>query len=231
MATREQQLHHLNDVDLLLLFHLADSALPVGSFAYSNGLEAMAKFGLLRCERDLVEHLEMVSQQLLRFDLQILASAMRSLEWKDAMRTFHLQTRVLSLRKAAITQGRAWLRLLAASYPQVDGLQIQRSFKQAELPLYFIGAYGLSMKHMNIGIQRAALLYYFCALRDQISAAIRLGLVGPTSGHTMLSQQLKLGLSLPSEDLMNHELATRITASLDAAQLGHAHLYSKQFQN
>ena len=60
---------------LARLLHLADSALPTGSFAYSYGLESSVTFGLLRTEAELRAYLYSFLQQVVGFELPFITSA------------------------------------------------------------------------------------------------------------------------------------------------------------
>jgi urease accessory protein len=75
-------------------------------------------------------------------------------------------------------------------------------------------------------------LHLFCLLRDQVSAAIRLGLVGPAEGH-----ELQASLFGHCERLQRrsaerrHRDAWRCAPLIDLAQASHSRLYSRLFQN
>jgi urease accessory protein UreF len=203
----------------------------VGSFAYSFGLESLAKHSCLRQVEDMEFHLDCSLEQWLHFDLQLLASMRRSDEWVDAIQSFWLQTRVPGLRRAATTQGRAWLRFMEASHPEINTQNIRDRFKLAEQPEIYLAIYAMGTQAMGISFEQCAQLYIYGCMRDQVSSAIRLGLLGPTLGHTLLSRQWSKSFELPDEAQCHHRKAVKTYPLLDTAQLGHEALYSKQFQN
>jgi urease accessory protein UreF len=57
------------------LMHLADSALPTGGFAFSQGLESMGKSGHLKSESDFREYLTAQLKTVGEFELPFMNSA------------------------------------------------------------------------------------------------------------------------------------------------------------
>lgn len=222
----------MKELELFNFLQLADSAWPVGSFAFSYGLEALSKHGQLKCVGDLSDHLKASLEQSLVFDVPILHSLYREDEFEASLRHYHLLSRVPSIRKAAESQGRAWLRLIPVTHPQVALEAIEKLFSEGANPPYFIAVFAKFMQAMGYEVERAVQLFLYGNLRDQLSAAIRLGLVGPSQGHAILS---KLLMNLKSDlDVFQkrHYLdAVRILPVCDVAQLAHAKLYSKLFRN
>ena len=76
------------------------------------------------------------------------------------------------------------------------------------------------------------LIYLHLALRDQISAAIRLGCLGPMEGHRLQHEFYALFDHLLAEaQATDYRTATRSATLLDAAQILHEQVYSRLFQN
>ena len=222
----------MDDLELFSLFHLADSALPVGSFAFSFGLESMAKHGQLGSVQEFSEHLYSVLSQCCVFEAPILQSMFTPIDFEAALQFYHVCTRVPHLRKASETQGRAWLRLIRRTHPWIPCDELERRILDCGRPAYFLAVFALVMQAMGHSVNRALQLYLYCGIRDQVSAAIRLGLVGPSLGHAILSRQIQnIPQLLLSARGKTYGDAVRTLAVLDVAQLAHSQLYSKQYQN
>lgn len=221
----------MESLELLQMMQLADSALPLGGFAFSNGLEWMVKTGAIEALSSLESYLKGLVHQAAHFDLPFLKGFTGGNQ-KESLEEYDLMLYMPPQRDFSITQGRAWLRLMPRIYPEIPVEDYRMKLRDWELPPHFL--YLLSRTLMEKGYQRDSLaaLYLFMLLRDQISAALRLGICGPA-----LSQQL-LGRCLPwveqamkeSKD-RDYTEAVRTSVILDIAQAGHKDLYSKLFQN
>jgi urease accessory protein len=91
-----------------LLYQLADSAFPAGSFAHSLGFEALRAVGLLRDERDLALRLDELAWHTAYASLPFLGDAHRG----DAPAADRAVDRFLSshvANRASRAQGRAFL--------------------------------------------------------------------------------------------------------------------------
>ena len=92
--------------------------------------------------------------------------------------------------------------------------------------------FGLALKAAGFVQTDAQQLYMFQVLRDQMSAAVRLGIVGP-----MEATRRQLGLYGHCEELLAevagrpYTQATRCAPQLDIAQSVHDDLYSRLFQS
>lgn len=217
---------------LLPLLHLADSALPVGSFAFSSGLEAAAKTGVVRDSESLHGYILAGIEQAASFDLPFLNTFHRGGEVAGALVAYDATMTVPEMRRASRAQARGLLRLLAKLYAARNVAAVADEIAAAGTPLHYLPALGLSLSRIGIAVEDARRLHLFCVLRDQFSAAIRLNLVGPVEGHA-----LQAGLFGHCEDLQQrsagkfHDAAFRTAPLIDLVQGCHARLYSRLFQN
>ena len=189
----------------------------------------MVKFEMLTSQEDLMQHLHSVIHQIHRFDFPMLCSARRESEFEASLHRFHLMSRVEHLREAAKVQGKAWQRMLISSYG-VDGHLLEAPFTRAGYPPYYLHVLGLASQWLGLDDRSTMELHLFSCLRDQVSAAIRLGVIGPSVAHRILVQSFG-AIDLPDPATLNHELATRTMPMLDIAQMAHLQVYSKQFKN
>ncbi|MGI4736295.1 MAG: urease accessory protein UreF [Janthinobacterium lividum] len=219
---------------LARLLHLADSALPTGSFAYSFGLESSLTFGLLKTETDFRAYLYSFLQQVVGFELPFITSAAQAnfTDFPTLLTEYDAQLLAPALHRASLTQGKSWLKLLDTFYPETRLVAVGHELAQQQLPAHFVPLFGLSLGRASFALADIQTTYLHLALRDQLSAAIRLGFMGPMAGHLLQHDFYAIFESLlDSADIRPYTEATRNTLLLDVAQLLHDDIYSRLFQN
>jgi urease accessory protein len=218
---------------LARLLHLADSALPTGSFAYSYGLESSITFGLVRTETEFRSYLYSFLQQVMGFEIPFINSAASGTEELPILLTeYDAQLLTPVLHRASLTQGKNWLKLLATFYPEAGLAELGRDLARQQLPAHFVPLFGLSLGKTGFALPDIQTTYLHLALRDQLSAAIRLGFIGPMAGHLLQHDFYNIFESLlNSTDIRPYTAATRSTLLLDVAQMFHDDIYSRLFQN
>ncbi|QIX62206.1 hypothetical protein HER32_13865 [Hymenobacter sp. BT18] len=223
---------------LARLLHLADSALPTGGFAYSYGLESSRTFGLVRDPAGLRHYLYSYLQQAVGLEIPFLNSCY-ALVWPlgpaaltDILLEYDAQLLVPAMHKASLTQGKTWLQLLQSFYPAAGLQELGELLKQYQLPGHFVPLLALSLQRLNYSLAEAHTFYLHLALRDQVSAAIRLGCLGPMEGHRLQHEFYAIFDDLLADVAhLDYRAATRSASLLDTAQMLHEHVYSRLFQN
>ena len=218
---------------LARLLHLADSALPTGSFAYSYGLESSITFGLVRTETEFRAYLYSFLQQVMGFEIPFINSAaLGTGDLPTLLTEYDAQLLTPVLHRASLTQGKNWLKLLATFYPDAGLTELGRDLARQHLPAHFVPLFGLSLGKTGFALPDIQTTYLHLALRDQLSAAIRLGFIGPMAGHLLQHDFYSIFESLlNSADIRPYTAATRSTLLLDVAQMFHDDIYSRLFQN
>ena len=219
---------------LARLLHLADSALPTGSFAYSYGLESSITFGLIKTETEFRAYLYSFLQQAMGFEIPFVTAAAQagSHNLETLLLEYDAQLLTPTLHRASLTQGKNWLKLLATFYPEATLGELSSDLARQALPAHFVPLFGLSLGRVGFAAADIQTTYLHLALRDQLSAAIRLGFIGPMAGH--LLQHDFYGVFenlLAAADIRPYTEATRCTVLLDVAQMLHDDIYSRLFQN
>jgi len=218
------------------LLHLVDSALPTGSFAYSYGLESSLTFGVITSQFGLRNYLYSYLQQVASFELPFIHSCFQQPELSETLRPLAEEYDALQLvpplHRASIVQGRNWLKLLTSFYPALHLDAISAWFAGQAIPLHFVPAFALSLQRAGFERREVQTVFLHTALRDQISAAIRLGFLGPMEGHQLQHDFYVIfdELLAPHADKL-YPAATRSAFLLDLAQGLHEDIYSKLFQN
>lgn len=219
---------------LARLLHLTDSALPTGAFAYSYGLESSITFGLLKTETAFRAYLYSFLQQAVGFELPFITDATTAgdNDLPTLLTEYDAQLLLPALHRASLTQGKNWLKLLNTFYPEAGLAQLNRELARQQLPVHFVPLFGLSLGRAKFSVADIQAAYLHLALRDQLSAAIRLGFIGPMAGH--LLQHDFYGIFetlLDSANIRPYTEAARCTLLLDVAQILHDDIYSRLFQN
>ena len=235
-------------IPLSMLLQISDSAFPTGAFAYSNGLEALARAGKLGTTTALESYLDAYLRQAGEFDLAFVAAAhaeadpvsfeILCMEW-DATLWNH------PVRKASLRQGRALLDSLSDTFPQAGLTDLKRAAsKQSAFPtssnmsstmewdLHFVPALGRALGLLCASVEQACWLYIHGLIRDQMAAAMRLGILGPRSAQTIQAKALAAAETrIASATLPPYREAWRTSPLVEAGQGGHGFLYSRLFQN
>jgi urease accessory protein len=267
---------------MLALLQLADSCFPAGGFAFSNGLEGLAKSGWLRGIRDFQEYLESYLSQVAHADLPFLNSAFPllapaapearpdasvagrdpgsaagadpassapgdnpgpdqgfsafsafseiALEW-DAFLTLPAP------RKASLAQGQAWLRAMEGAHSADPRLgpalaALRPRFRETEVPAHFLMALAATLRIAGFALPEAQSLLLHMALRDQLGAAVRLGLIGSLQAQGLHTRAVPLAEALRRKQAAaTHHRARKTAPMIEMGQAGHPYLYSKLFQS
>ncbi len=206
------------------VWQLIDSAFPSGGFTHSGGVEAAYKHGMIGDETSLVAFLEASLVQAGRQALPVIAAVAsdptRLVEVDEFVETVllnHVQNR------ASRTQGRS---LLAAC---------ARAFEVATPACpwgHLWPVWGAVGALLQLTDEQARRVYLFTSCRSQLSAAVRLGLVGPLRAQALLHAMrdaaeriLTRSANLTLDDVMT------TSPVLDLVQANQDRLYSRLFQS
>ncbi len=183
---------------LLQLLWLASPALPVGGFAYSEGLEAAVDAGLVHDETSagdwLLDHLHL---GLARSDLAVVAQAVPAWRASDLVRVNDLNDWVLQTRETqefrqqTEQMGRslqAWARSLGEQDPHW-GQSVERALASARIgaPTYPV-VMACAAAHSGAGLTDSLHGFAFGWAENMVQAAIKSVPLGQSAGQRMLAQ-------------------------------------------
>lgn len=216
-----------NSNTLLKLLHLADSALPVGGYAYSNGLEYTLKSGFVSSVEELESYLTNFVNQFKNYDLTFVKASYNCNDKEELQNiSDYYEASLLNppVKKAGLILGKNWVRLLQQIYPELSNIKID----YYDYPIVF----GSLSAQLGLSITETCYLYAFMAIRDQVSAVIRLGTLGPTHAHQIQYKLLEeIEDTAFAEHIPHYKEAYKTAYLLESMQLSHKTLYTKLFQN
>jgi urease accessory protein len=209
------------------LLQLADSAFPAGGFAHSAGLEASAQLGHVRHGADLTRFCHETVWSTATGILPFMAKAHTEPEalprWDQALDAFLLNP---VQNRASRTQGRAFAATAQAIFPQLEAaLGPASSTCSHHAPLF-----GLATRTLGLSLENARGTLLLAQLRSVLSAAVRLGLVGPhEAGRTQAELGPLLSRALAETRHLSISDASQASPLLELYAGKHDELYSRLF--
>ena len=210
---------------LLRLLHLVSPALPVGAYAYSQGLEFAVQAGWV-CEEASTYTwlLGLARRGLGSLDLPVLLRLVRAWEADDRSALRHWNERLLASRETNELRaedrhlGRALVRILT-------GLEVQDAQSLADGPVSFAAAFALAAVRWNIDARDALCGYLWSWTENQVLAAIKLVPLGQSSGqqilHRMIGQMPELvdrSLAVADERIGSANVSQVLASALHETQ-------------
>jgi urease accessory protein len=171
-------------------------AFPIGSFAYSQGLETAAEAGLINDEATLRDWLgDLLRLGSISNDLIVAACAWRAAAaktWPELEAVIELAGALqpsAERRFEAITQGASFLDAICAAWP-CDTLTaaLDRCGKDSAIP-YAVAA-GLASAAHGLRLEPTLEALALAFVSSQVSAAIRLGAIGQTAAQRIVAALL-----------------------------------------
>ncbi|HKP98409.1 MAG TPA: urease accessory UreF family protein [Fibrobacteria bacterium] len=248
-------------LETLELLQLADACFPSGGFAFSSGLESLAKLGYVKRMEDFLQYLDCHLDQITSAELPFLNSAYAEsgpssfpsgpaaaagpapeggmqeggspgpgfrevvLEW-DAWLFLPAQ------RRASLSQGRAWARAMEETFDAPGPGAVRPWFLREKLPLHFLMVFAATLRSGGVSLADAQSLLLHMAMRDQLGAAVRLGLLGSLQAQKLHRRFIAVGEGYrAARKDWSYLSAMRAAPMIDMAVASHPHLYSKLFQS
>lgn len=219
------------DISLLRLLQLSSVGLPVGGFAFSQGMEYAIDQGWVKNKAEVSDWIGLQLQQsVARVDLPVLRLCMDAAKLQDTERLLELNDLVLACRETKelrlndTAMGEALFRLMGS-------LQIDTPFKRLD-EMSFVTLFAIAASHWNLKADLASLGFAWSWLENQIAAATKLVPLGQTQAQELLGElqtdiRHAIAMSLTIEE-------DRIGAGLPAiaiASAQHETQYSRLFRS
>ncbi|XGV96245.1 MAG: urease accessory protein UreF [Leptolyngbya sp. BL-A-14] len=219
---------------MLHLLQLASSALPVGAYSYSEGIEALVEAGSLAdsiaLETWMIQELQLGA---IRIEAAVMVrsyQACQSNDWQQIIDWNHWLSAAREteeLRLQSLQMGRSLLRLLH----DLQVLEQQPTLLHGD-GCHFAIAFALAAVRWQIDLQSALLGYLHSWASNLVNAGVKLIPLGQTAGQQLLlqlkpviQQTVQTVLTLPDEDLSS------CSWGLSLASMKHETQYSRLFRS
>ncbi len=194
---------------LLRLLQLASPMLPVGAYAYSQGLEWAVESGWVHDEASATDWIGgVLGQGPALLDMPVLARLYRAWENDDPERVHYWSRYLDAARESGELQAEACQlgESLAVLLTQL-GIEAARDWKEVEYA-GFPTLFALAAVHYRVPLPEAALGFLWAWCENQVAAAMKLVPLGQAAGQRMLSTLIgqlpaaaEHGLSLTDDEI------------------------------
>jgi urease accessory protein len=217
--------------ELLSALRLSSPSLPIGAYAYSQGLEQAAAAGLVHDESSALDWISgLLTHAIARFDVPLLLRLYAAWAHGDVGAARRWARLVIAGRESAELQaeerqlGQSLFRLLADTGLAAGGLEHGDAT--------YLGAFALAASSWGMRPRAAALAYAYAWLEHQTSAAVRIVPLGHAAGQRILSRCLGLvpGVVATGEALSDPEIGAFSPGQALSSAL-HETQYSRLFRS
>ena len=208
-----------------LVWQLADSAFPSGGFAHSSGLEAAWREGLVNDGPSIAAFVRTSLRQCERGLVGFVRATWSDPEnFIEADQACDLFINNHVANRASRSQGRAFLTSVSRIFPAASLSNLLATARRQQTPTHLAPVFGLACASIGLSEVQTIDLFLFILLRGCVSAAVRLGIIGPIEAQQIQSQ-ITFDRELPNET------AFQTAPLLDLLQATQDRLYSKLFQS
>ena len=221
----------LSDLGLLRILQLSSSALPVGGYSFSQGLEFAIEKHWLRNSSDVRDWIATVLEHAIaKTDLPLLIRLVEAFKTHDfkGVRYWNLHVlacrETLELREAEIATGKALVKLL-------KGIKVCQGTAPKD-SLTFVAAYAFAVSFWKIDVRVACHGFVWSWMENQVAAATKLLPLGQSAAQRILDDLIGMipGAVSASQSASDAEIGSSLPGLAMASAL-HETQYTRLFRS
>lgn len=228
-----------DDMKWLAMQQLLDSALPIGGFSHSFGLETMVQDGRMNRSAQLYDYASaMLLQSWASSDAMVIKAVYRDApkgNWEKVWaieRIVHLQRVASETRSGVEKMGRRLLQLAAAIHPQLDWSPLLEAMKAGNCFASHPLSHGYACWVLGISEEKAIQGYLYTCIVTCVNSALRLMSMGQTEGQSLIARLIPLTTdALEIVRATDPEQAYSNMPMAEMAMMRHERLYSRLFMS
>ena len=214
---------------------LLDSALPIGAFSHSFGLETLIQENQIQSADDLQRFCETALRGVWAPCDLMLVKANYALEpaqiWR-LDRELHVARAALESREGTRKIGKRLLELSRALYPDLNFQPLESAIESEKCVGTHATVYGWVCRELEIPLDEAATGFLFAAVSGCVGGALRAMRLGQTQGQQIIATLLpQIERAWAQNAGRSPEDWSANLPHLEIAQMRHARLYSRLFMS
>ncbi|MEW9700664.1 urease accessory protein UreF [Paenibacillus sp. SI8] len=218
---------------------LLDSALPIGGFSHSFGLETLVQQERLQTVDELEAYIRsMLANSWASSDAMLIKAAYAHIpaqQWEALWlmdRMLHVQRASAEARNGVQKMGRRLLQLTRSMYPQLGWGPLEEAVRLERCSSSHALIHGWVSYQLGVPLDQAAEGYLYSCTVTCVNSALRLMSMGQTQGQMLLAKLVPLlGSEWQRVAQMDPLDAYTNTPAADIAMMQHETLYSRLFMS
>nr|WP_154892576.1 urease accessory UreF family protein [Paenibacillus xylanexedens] len=182
---------------LLRYVQLLDSALPIGGFSHSFGLEAYTHDGTIRTITELEQFIRsQLHSSLIRLDGLAIKGVYQAMEEQDSAllalydKRVHAQRTPREIRESGHKMGKRLLKLARSLYPWMDFSLIDEAVQAHGAYCGITTIHGYINYQLEIGLDEAVTGHLYTSVNAYVNSALRLLPIGQTEAQMLIQKLL-----------------------------------------